>query len=190
MHRRHWLRIGGAALAATAAFPFLFGRRDARSQTRSRLKRDPEGLLDLADGLEYRVIERAFSPMSDGYRVPASPDGMACFAGPARTWVLMRNHELDFNLELGASRGKVPEPAYDPRAAGGVTRVVVGADDLRRISSNLVLSGTQRNCAGATATRSCAMSQRPASNGHVASSATGGIATRRCASTRTRTSPT
>lgn len=140
--------MGGAAFAATAAFPFLFDRKEAKSQPSRSLRRDPEGLLELADGLEYTVIERAFAPMSDGYRVPAAADGMACFAGPPGTWILMRNHELDFNLHLGASPGKVPKPAYSPNAAGGVTRVVVSATDRRRVSSNLVLSGTQRNCAG------------------------------------------
>ena len=99
-------------------------------------------------GLEYRVVERAFDPMTDGNRVPAAPDGMACFAGPKGTWVLMRNHELDYNLQLGAFRGKPPKEAFDARAAGGVTRVVLDATSGERISSNLVLAGTLRNCAG------------------------------------------
>ncbi|HEY6727015.1 MAG TPA: alkaline phosphatase PhoX [Polyangiaceae bacterium] len=147
MDRRTWLRVSGAT-AAAAALPFLFQRRIGRAESSSSLVRDPRGILDLRRGLEYRVVERAFDPMTDGHRVPASPDGMACFSGPNNTWVLMRNHELDRNLSLGAFRGKPVPEAYDARAAGGVTRVVLDAATGERLSSNLVLAGTLRNCAG------------------------------------------
>lgn len=76
------------------------------------------------------------------------PDGMACFAGPGNTWVLMRNHELDYNLAVGAFRARLPPEMYDRHAAGGVTRVVIDASTGARVSSNLVLAGTLRNCAG------------------------------------------
>lgn len=147
MNRRTWLRVSGAT-AAAAALPFLFQRRVGHAETGSKLVRDPRGILDLRAGLEYRIVERAFDPMTDGYRVPAAPDGMACFAGPKNTWVLMRNHELDYNLALGAFRGKPAAESYDARAAGGVTRVVLDAKTGERLSSNLVLAGTLRNCAG------------------------------------------
>src|SRR5688572_15596855 len=147
MNRRTWLRVSGAT-AAAAALPFLFQRRVGHAEPSSKLVRDPRRILDLRAGLEYRVLERAFDPMTDGHRVPAAPDGMACFAGPNNTWVLMRNHELDYNLSLGAFRGKPVPEAYDARAAGGVTRVVLDAATGERLSSNLVLAGTLRNCAG------------------------------------------
>lgn len=139
--------MSGAA-AAAAALPFLFQRRVGGAQPRSPLVKDPRGILDLRSGLEYRVLERAFDPMTDGHRVPAAPDGMACFTGPNDSWVLMRNHELDLNHALGAFRGKPARESYDARAAGGVTRVVIDAKTGARISSNLVLAGTLRNCAG------------------------------------------
>src|SRR5690606_4662150 len=41
-----------------------------------------------------------------------------------------------------------PAEAYEAAAMGGVTRVVLDASSYQRISSNLVLVGTVRNCAG------------------------------------------
>lgn len=148
MNRRTWFRLGGAALAGAAALPFVFQRRVGQAQPVSPLSKDPKRVLDLSPGLVYRVVERTFDPMTDGHRVPAMPDGMACFAGPKNTWVLMRNHELDYNLAVGAFRARPPSEVYDRKAAGAVTRVVLDAKTGARISSNLVLAGTLRNCAG------------------------------------------
>ncbi len=148
MNRRTWFKLGGAAVAGAAALPFLFQRRDAPAAVRRSLVRDPRGIIDLAKGLSYRIIDRTFDAMTDGHRVPACPDGMACFSGPGDTWVLMRNHELNDNLALGPYRGAPVPEAYDPRAAGGVTRIVLDARTGQRVSSNLVLAGTLRNCAG------------------------------------------
>ncbi len=148
MRRRNWLKLSGVAFATTAAVPFLFQRRARSNAAGSALLRDPKRVLDLRPGLSYRILERAFDPMTDGYRVPARPDGMACFPGADGSWVLMRNHELDYNLALGPSRGPAIRPAYDSQSAGGVTRLVVSATTGERVSSNLVLAGTLRNCAG------------------------------------------
>jgi secreted PhoX family phosphatase len=112
---------------------------------------DPEGRLDLPEGFSYTVIDEGGQTMSDGYRVPGNPDGMACFSGTDGTLVLLRNHEL-----TSSSRGPydlpplgvAPPEAYDPAAAGGVTRVVLDRTSLLRVSSNLVLAGTAQNCAG------------------------------------------
>jgi uncharacterized protein len=112
---------------------------------------DPNGILDLPAGFTYKILETGGDDMSDGYRVPRRPDGMACFAGPNGTLVLMRNHENGLNdLANGPYKDgqSAPEQAYDPEATGGVTRLVVDARTFERISSNLVLAGTIRNCAG------------------------------------------
>jgi hypothetical protein len=146
MKRRTLLQIGGAAAASALALRLVFDSR--RAHGRSRLEPDPERLLDLHPGLHYRVVDRAFDSMSDGFRVPARPDGMACFPGPSSTWVLMRNHELDRVAALGPFRAGVPAEAYDPHCVGGVTRVVLDSKTLERVSSNLVLAGTLRNCGG------------------------------------------
>ncbi|MFO7180405.1 MAG: DUF839 domain-containing protein [Pseudomonadota bacterium] len=159
MERRSVLRAGGAMLLAAAPLSLLLNRRgrtepaEARSVSGSRtttigLERDPNRLLDLRTGFTYTVVERFGDVMSDGYRVPGMADGMACFPGPEGTVVLMRNHEVDRQGAFGAYRGKAPAQAYDPNAYGGVTRVVVDARTGQRISSNLVLTGTLRNCAG------------------------------------------
>jgi secreted PhoX family phosphatase len=151
--RRAFLQ-GGGALAIGAALPpplsFVFSR-PASAAGAGPLVPDPRGLLDLPPGFAYKVLERRGDAMADGYRVPGSPDGMACFTGPGNTLVLMRNHEVGLN-EPAASPyrpGQLPSPlAYDPTGYGGVTRLVIDAVTLDRMSSNLVLAGTSRNCAG------------------------------------------
>jgi hypothetical protein len=148
LNRRALLKAGGAALAGSAAWHFFF--RTERAHGRSRLKQDPERLVDLHPRLSYRVIDRAFQPMNDGHRVAAQPDGMACFEARDGAWVLMRNHELDRAAALGAYRGSVPKEAYDAGAFGCVSRVVLEPKSLKRRTSNLVLTGTLRNCSGGT----------------------------------------
>jgi hypothetical protein len=89
--------------------------------------------------------------MNDGYRVAGAADSMACFAGPANTLVLMRNHEVGLNSPAAGPYwpGQAPPAqAYDPAGHGGVSRLVINATTFDRISSNLVLAGTAFNCAG------------------------------------------
>jgi secreted PhoX family phosphatase len=144
------LKAGGAAIVALSPLPLLFARnqKPAALGSSARLVPDPNGVLDLPPGFRYRILERALAPMSDGYRVPARPDGMACFSDPSGALVLMRNHENDRVAELGAYSGPAPAHAFDAEAYGGVTRLVVDPHTLERVSSNLVLTGTMRNCAG------------------------------------------
>lgn len=153
--RRAFLWSGGAAACAGAGawlLPRVFAARPAREPRPVHLVADLQGILDLPPGFRYELLERAGETMSDGYRVPGRPDGMACFAGAAGTWVLMRNHELSLgelrhSPFLGSTQA-LPKELYDSEAVGGVSRVVVDAKSLKRVSSNLVLSGTVRNCAG------------------------------------------
>jgi uncharacterized protein len=147
LRRRDLLRQG--ALAAVAGtMPFVVARR-ARALGFGELVTDPDGTFDLPPGFRYSVIEVAGSAMSDGYLVPHRPDGMAAFPGPNGSVVLMRNHELSSEIGLGAY-GSLPVPAeaYDPGCAGGVTRLVLDGTTFARVSSNLVLTGTARNCSG------------------------------------------
>jgi secreted PhoX family phosphatase len=124
----------------------LFKRTARPAAAAPMLVRDPARILDLPRDFRYRVLDRPLAPMSDGLRTPGLPDGMGCFAGPGQTWVLMRNHEVDRTAALGA--GAPAKHAYDPRAYGGVTRLVVDRSSLELVSSNLVLTGTLRNCSG------------------------------------------
>ncbi|HMJ09895.1 MAG TPA: alkaline phosphatase PhoX [Polyangiaceae bacterium] len=144
IRRRTLLGLSGAAAVAIAApLPALFARGKPRG---SSLVSDPRRLLDLRAGFTYRILDRAGDAMSDGYRVPWRPDGMGCFSGPNGTWILMRNHELTRSEQHGP-RGSAPH-AYDPGAYGSVTRLVLDAKTRELRSSNLVLTGTLRNCAG------------------------------------------
>lgn len=143
--RRALLKVAAGAAIVASPLAFLF-RRDAKADG-GPLVTDPARVVDLPAGLRYRILERAQSPMSDGYKLPGRPDGMACFSGPGDTWILMRNHELDRSRWESASDTAPPE-AFDAKARGGVTRLVVSRKSFERVSSNLVLTGTLRNCGG------------------------------------------
>lgn len=129
----------------------------------------PGQLLDLPEGFEYVVLQKGGDALSDGFRMPFQPDGMACFLDASGQYVLLRNHELgdtDFLTKRGYQHGfgsdnLVPSPSYSSDHYGGVVRVVVDpkqlAADLRGgvattstavTSSNFVLAGTSVNCAG------------------------------------------
>jgi hypothetical protein len=142
--------MSSVAAIAALPLPFLWSRK-AWAAGYGPLVADPAGLLDLPAGFSYRVLETIGDDMDDGYRVAGNSDGMACFPGPNNTLVLMRNHEVsvgDF-LYSPYKLGQNPPPeAYDAMAMGGVTRLVVDGVTFDRISSNLVLVGTVRNCAG------------------------------------------
>lgn len=133
--RRDFLIQAGVA---ASALTFIFnGIEPAEAKTRST-----KGILDLPKGFSYQVIERVGDRMSDGHKVPALPDGMACFRGEKGKLILMRNHEVH--------KGKPAdmELAYRKNRGGGVSRLVVSAKSGKRISSNMILTGTSRNCAG------------------------------------------
>ena len=148
MKRRSFLQHGAVA-AAAGALPFVFGRRSLAAG-RPPLVPDPLGILDLPEGFAYRILDRQGDKMSDGYLTPGLPDGMGCFPRADGKLVLMRNHELQGEAANGPffeTQEKPPE-MYDESTFGGVSRLVVDAKTLTRESSNLVLSGTTRNCSG------------------------------------------
>ncbi len=137
-------------LASASALPLslLFTRR-LRADV-GPLVADPNRVLDLPAGFSYRILEETGADMDDGYVVPGAMDGMACFDPGDGTLVLLRNHELavgDGTSPYKAGQSAPPE-AVNPRSPGGVTRLVLDKKTLQRVSSNLVLVGTIRNCAG------------------------------------------
>ncbi len=169
MQRRHFVVASTAAVMSTglALWFRAHGREPRMSQPEHGLVRDPNGVLDLLPGFSYRIIERAGGTMSDGYRVPARPDAMGCFALSRGRWALMRNHELSRGSADGPyfPGSRVPPEAYDPDCAGGVTRMVLDEKG-RRVSSNLVLVGTARNCAGGVSPWGFLSCEENADKGH------------------------
>ncbi len=146
--RRTLLKAAGVAALVASPLAFLFYRaRRAAGAVVGPLVPDPARILDLPGGFSYRILERSLDPMSDGLRVPGRPDGMACFRGPPGSLILMRNHELG-RWDSGSGYDSPPPLSYDLGARGGVTRLVLEETSLKRISSNRVLTGTLRNCAG------------------------------------------
>jgi secreted PhoX family phosphatase len=128
--RRHFVGFGTLLTAgASLSFVGLRARKTARAQALLTLVRDPAGLLDLAPGFTYTILQQSGDVLSDGGIVRGAVDGMAAFAGAAGQLILMRNHELFAPL-------------------GGVSRLVVDLASLSVLSSNDVLVGTSRNCAG------------------------------------------
>jgi secreted PhoX family phosphatase len=156
--RRTMLRTGGAAAVASLGAcgrskePEASTGHQAQSLKRA-LSPDPLGILELPKGFRVRVLQRVGERMSDGYRVPGRPDAMACFAGPDGSWILMRNHELapvHFAVSAYDASHPAPAEAYDPKGLGGVSRLVINPQSLEVKRSNLVLTGTELNCAGGT----------------------------------------
>ncbi|MBU7584716.1 MAG: DUF839 domain-containing protein [Nostoc sp. TH1S01] len=150
LSRRKFFTLAGASAAGTLlASPLeaLYARQ-ANGQPifgtgYGALVPDPNGLLDLPQGFQYRTFSRTGELMSDGTLVPGNHDGMAAFPGPRNTVILVRNHELSLT---SSSRTQGPRP-YDINAAGGTTTLVVGPN--RQLIKDFVsLSGTIRNCAG------------------------------------------
>ena len=152
------MKLTRRALLAGAPFiPAAFGSACHRSHAvdlgeldAAGLMLDPAGILDLAPGFSYGIVQQAGELMSDGYRVPGRPDGSYCVAGDGDTIVLLRNHENREgygDLDAYFPGQSAPAEAYDPLSPGGVTRVVLDAQSLEVKSSNLVLTGTSWNCA-------------------------------------------
>jgi len=135
--------VGGAlSAAAVGTGAHWLPSCTKRQSPVGELVEDPSGILDLPEGYSYVILERSGDTMSDGHLVGERPDGMACFAGADGTLILMRNHELDVGTNVA------PSFAFDPNMIGGVTRLVLDPKTLERKSSNWVLTGTRRNCAG------------------------------------------
>lgn len=109
------------------------------------LVKDPQGILDLPQGFQYRVLSRSGDRLSDDDLVPARPDGMAAFQGDLHTTILIRNHELNPTDEPPVLAPI--EYKYDSGGTGGTTTLIINSD--RQVIREYVsLGGTMRNCAG------------------------------------------
>ncbi|MEA5503297.1 alkaline phosphatase PhoX [Halotia wernerae UHCC 0503] len=147
--RRKFFAIAGASAAGTLMASPLEGllARKAFGQKLGRgygpLLPDPNGLLELPRGFQYRTFSLTGDLMNDGTLVAGGHDGMAAFGGPRNTVILVRNHELS----PGSSTQVIGPRPYDPLCKGGTTTLVVGSN--RQLIKHFTsLSGTYRNCAG------------------------------------------
>ena len=125
---------------------------------------DPLKIMSLPDGFSYKVISKAGNMMSDGFTVPARPDGMAAFDatfdGGNGLTILIRNHEVDLRPGMGAygEENKLysqidPALLYDAGygktpSLGGTTTIVYDTQKQEVVREFLSLTGTLRNCAG------------------------------------------
>ena len=141
LSRRKFLTYGTVASASMAGILWHYRSR-LFAPTYAEVIPDPAGIIDLPPGFAYRILDRSGERMSDGHLTPILPDGMACFEAGDKQLVLMRNHEI--HIAPAADRAL----AYDPQRGGGVTRLVLDKQSGALVSSNLVLTGTSRNCSG------------------------------------------
>ena len=141
LSRRHFLGAGAGALAAAGGLAWLYQPRKIGAPL-GDLVSDSNGMLDLPPGFSYQLLQRVGDQMTDGFNVPGAPDAMACFAGDDDSWVVMRNHEIHEGSPVDPTLG------FADNRGGGVTRLVVDRESGALRSSNFVLTGTSRNCAG------------------------------------------
>lgn len=123
---------------------------------------DPRKVIDLPAGFSYRILARKGQPMSDGWKTPGAPDGMAAFEAKDGNVVLVCNHEIGLK---GAALGPFEDPAklpgdfdlslcYDSGDQGanphlgGTSNLVFDPVKGELVSHFISLLGTDRNCAG------------------------------------------
>lgn len=124
---------------------------------------DPNGLVDLPKGFSYTTFSKMGEVMDDGLLVPGVHDGMAAFAHPNNSdiVILVRNHEIRGSAnKYGAFGPKgerlTPELAKKLYAStpegmplgGGTTTVYYDLKQKKCVKHFLSLAGTSTNCAG------------------------------------------
>ncbi len=122
---------------------------------------DPQLILDLPPGFQYKVLSRTGDFMDDGFRTPGAPDGMAAFPGPGDNTIIVRNHELladrthigPFGLENELLKKIRQSKIYDIGSdgmpmLGGTTTILYNHKKQQVTKQFLSLAGTARNCAG------------------------------------------
>jgi uncharacterized protein len=157
--RRSFIRMGvvGTAMASAAlmdrdrsAGAALMGSSSQTTAPRGGTGLVPAGPeLALPPGFSYHTFGAFGSAMSDGFITPPIHDGMAAFASGGGTIRIVRNHELGEGNDIPAGTViGVPNTAYDRRAPGGTTTMVIDATTAELIDSFISLNGTDTNCAG------------------------------------------
>jgi len=155
--RRRFLQ----SLIAAAASPTSVAASRTATSLVGPLRSDPNRVLDLPDGFDYRIVSRAGDTMSDELRVPAAHDGMAAFEGERGRIVLVCNHEIPPSRQEGSAfgtsfeslPGAIRERVYDhgggrSPGAGGTTTTIYNPATGETERQHLSLAGTEMNCAG------------------------------------------
>ena len=103
--------------------------------------------LALPPGFTYKTFGAFGSPMQDGFTTPPIPDGMGVFSDGAGMRIV-RNHELgDGNDIVRPSVVGIPTNAYDRKAPGCTTTLILDSNaDL--VESYVSANGMDTNCAG------------------------------------------
>lgn len=157
--RQFGFGLGSIAFAGLAARTMAQGPIAGMNEVRGLgpLVRDPNNLIDLPKGFDYRVISRLGNIMDDGFLVPNAADGMGAFHLGKGKVALVRNHELSVGSDGGPFTGPVRRDfnAYDRMAddksmplPGGTTTLIYDMKTGQRQAEWLSLSGTIRNCSG------------------------------------------
>jgi secreted PhoX family phosphatase len=153
--RRRLLGVGSGIVAATVLGPWGLTSARARALPNHNqaagfgtLVPDPKGRLALPSGFQYRELSPTGAKLGSGATVPSWHDGMAAFAGPNGTTILVRNHEIGHADEDGESAIPVTGASpYNSEGLGGTTAIVVGPDR-EELDSFVTSSGSMVNCAG------------------------------------------
>ena len=123
-----------------------------------KLKKDPNGILNLPKGFSYRIISTMGEIMSDGFVTPGAPDGMATFEYGDGKVLVVRNHELmpkglgpfgeknEFLKNMPS--GKMYDASTNRLCKGGTSSFIYNEKTGKIEKSWLSLAGTLRNCAG------------------------------------------
>ena len=156
--RRSFLKTSSLLSLSFLTTPFnqkMFLFSEPLSKKNMGLRKDINKIIDLHSSLEYNIISTSGSIMSDGFKVPQKPDGMASFRGNGKT-IIIRNHELRKGHGIKSSAflngykdiNNLGNKHYDPSAFGGTTNLIYDEVNKKTISEFLSLSGTEANCAG------------------------------------------
>ncbi|MDE0840107.1 MAG: DUF839 domain-containing protein, partial [Kiritimatiellae bacterium] len=125
------------------------------------LQPDPMKIISLPKGFTYTTFSRTGDRMDDGLAVPGAHDGMATFAGPKGTTLIVRNHELSpgstksgpyANSETAwadTDKSKLYDRGSDEKPChGGTTTLVFDTKSQTLLRHYYSLAGTIRNCSG------------------------------------------
>lgn len=165
--RRRFFQHAGAVAAGFAGLSRLLEASAKPQPYQSELEAygelidDPNRILDLPKGFEYTVMSKTGDPMSDGFRTPGAPDGMAAFSLDKERVIVVCNHELTNDNTFPGPYGlmnelaaKVPDGKFydvgkEGRPSLGGASTFVYHLERREVESHfLSLAGTERNCAG------------------------------------------